>query len=263
MENKTPVASDAGTYKGVEQFAVGDLVYVADDASLSSFSQKQVRFSSGTGPGGHNVMVKVSYGAPGAEDSLVVTRNQVFLLADKTLKQAVALVPGIDRLLRHDGTTVTAVPIHSLQVVVSTLGVHHIATSQAPAQDPAGHLILAKGIVCGDYSLQVGFAAGNRAANIEAPPEFGTKEYFEKYTHLHHSGFHASTVAPNAVAVAPTGPAAISDHRPLGLRPAKIPDHAHYFVSEAQALDLFKYAPSAPASSGVGIALTNYLFTLY
>ena len=97
-------------------------------------------------------------------------------------------MPGIDELVRADGV---AVHIVSLQVGKFEKGVHHIATSNKPATSVDDHLILANGIVAGDYSLQLSLASGCgdiKDKHADAPI-FGTKEYGDKHSHLSHTPF--------------------------------------------------------------------------
>ena len=66
--------------------------------------------------------------------------------------QAPRLVPGQDHLVRPDGSTV---PVLDLVSGKFSKGVHMISTSNATTTDMAGHLIIANGVICGDYSLQL------------------------------------------------------------------------------------------------------------
>ncbi|MFM2379069.1 MAG: hypothetical protein RLZZ143_1647 [Cyanobacteriota bacterium] len=120
--NGTPIAVDNEHSKAIEEFSVGDLVYVADDISLTKWSQKPVQFSSGTGDlGAYNTMIKVTFEVNGNKDFLLVNRNQIFLMADKKLKRASKLVPGQDQLLAYDGTPAPAVGCVYHQIVGSLL----------------------------------------------------------------------------------------------------------------------------------------------
>jgi len=104
--NGTPVAYADEEYKAIEDFKVGEFVYVADGADLKNWSQKEVKFSAGSGgPGSHNLMLMVVFeNHDGEHDFLLCTRNQPFLMSDRRLKRANKLVPGVDQLLRQDNT---------------------------------------------------------------------------------------------------------------------------------------------------------------
>ena len=156
------VAYDASSYKPITDFQLGDPVYVASDTSLRSWSQQPVRFSAGTGVAGtSNTMLKVVFGTPEHNDHLIVNRDQVFLMAGRTLKTAATLEPGVDSLISREGAPHRVL---SLENDASTAGLHHIATSTSPATSVEGHLILAKNIVCGDWALQVSVATHTVAA---------------------------------------------------------------------------------------------------
>lgn len=254
----TPVAVDKDNYKAINQFRVGDMVYVADDISLEKWSQKVIKFSSGTGEVvSSNVLIMIRFNdKDGQEDYLLASRDQLFLMPDKKLKRTSRLVPGQDELLRYDGTTAV---ITSLETGTYKKGVHHIATSQEPAQSVDGHLILAKGIISGDYALQISRLETTEdhlmVDNHDGLPEFGTPSYIETYKHLEATSFKAQ-VPGNAVTKADT-----QTFEPLGVKgPAYIPEHAQYFVSKEQAWDIYKNAPRQSPASDAGRELAKHLF---
>ena len=156
------VASDASTSRPIAEYRVGDPVYVADDASLRTWSQRTVMFSAGIGDvGGADTMVKVIYGTPELNERLVVNRAQLFLTPDRQLQPAVTLVPGRDALVSRTGEPR---PVLALEDVESGRGLHHIATTTTPATSVDGHLILANNVVCVDWALQVSLATGGLAS---------------------------------------------------------------------------------------------------
>src|SRR5215213_8351466 len=61
--DSTPVAFDKDQYKALVEFEVGDMIYVADDIKLTSWSQRRVMFSSGAGDlAAPSLMLKVTFG---------------------------------------------------------------------------------------------------------------------------------------------------------------------------------------------------------
>lgn len=259
--NETLVAEDSMHYKAIEDFRIGDLVYAADDASLASWSQKIVRFSAGTGNfAAQSTLIKVNYGNEGKENYLLVNRPQLFLMPDKKLKAAAKLVPGRDQLVLYDGSTV---PVNSLEVGQYKKGLHHIATSSEPAKNMDGHLILAKGVVCGDYALQqaMTYTESVKALLVEgheALPEFGTKEYIQTHSHLVANTFRSALSEAEAVKL----PKEVFE--PHGLKGAvSTPEHVHYFISKAQAWDIEQKGHAAPPASAAGRDMIHYLFTIF
>lgn len=123
---------------------------------------------------------------------LLVTRSQPFLMKDGTLKQAEKLIPGRDILVRQDGSTL---PIISLELGLFEKGVHHIATSAEIATSLDGHLLLANGIVIGDYSTQISMASKEGAIkdNYKNDPALGTEAYNNTNIHLTTSPTSAHT----------------------------------------------------------------------
>jgi hypothetical protein len=114
---------------------------------------------------------------------LVVTPGQPFLMQDGTLKQADKIVPGKDVLMCEDGSTT---PVISVEAGLFKKGVHHIATSAEKATSLDGHLLLANGVVIGDYATQIGMTTKNNS--LEDPyrdqPALGTRAYNEANAHL-------------------------------------------------------------------------------
>ena len=190
-------------------------------------------------------------------DYLLVNGDQPFLMKDRTLKLAKYLRPGVDQLLTADGSTT---PIRSMEVGMFAKGIHHIATSRAPAKSMDGHLLLANGIVVGDYAIQRGISGG-QAAGIEdvhqEQPVFGTREYAKANAHLVTTPFAAYATAP--------GPEQAGGNFESG-HPDKssfIPPHALSFITRAQAEELLNTAPIYPASKNAAEPDVRYLFQLF
>jgi hypothetical protein len=147
------VAVDHTTYKPIHEFSVGDTVLVATKPDLSAWEQMPVAFSSGTGPGSDSPTIQIRYGDPSHPDMIIASSGQLFLVAAGKLKQASRLVAGRDQLVGADGA---ATPIIDLIGGIAADTLHRIATSTGPATSLAGHLMVANGVVCGDYALQLG-----------------------------------------------------------------------------------------------------------
>lgn len=263
--NNTPVAFAENEYKSIVEFQIGDPIYVADDVSLKSWSQRTVKFSAGAGnQGAHNVMLKVTFGSPPDTDYLLVNRNQLFLTPDGLI-HAAALVPGEHLLLTANGNTK---PVISLEVGVFTKGMHHIATSVGPATSADGHLILAKGVVCGDWALQIAAGTSSVAGlpviqNMAKLPEFGTQAYKNAYPSLDYTDFRANIANLSKAAIYAAQPA-IEEFEPYdSIHSAYVPENAFAFLNPDQAWDIARYAPAYSPASQAGKEVINYQFKLF
>jgi hypothetical protein len=289
FSNETPIAYDKGVYKAIVEYQVGDLVYVADDVTLTSWSQKPVLFSAGAGGGAaaENVMLMVTFGDAPNTDYLLVNRTQPFLTT-VGLVPAAALVPGTHELRTADGGTKM---VQSLEVGMFKKGMHHIATSTQPATSPDGHLIVAKGVVCGDWALQMAARATAPTDAASAPPseaatasssasfahttqlafvedahllpEFGTREYAEAHPHLQHEPFRASHPQLDLSAVAAARPP-LEHFEAFDVDDtAFVPADAWSFFTADQAWDIAANAPSFSPASGAGRPVVEYQFKLF
>jgi len=186
---------------------------------------------------------------------VIVTGSQPFLTDAGIMKKAEKLVPGLDKLVKSDGSFT---PIISLEVGMYKKGVHHIATSDAPATSVGGHLLVANGIVVGDYSIQISMtSAGSGIADTHKDePAFGTKEYTSKHGHLIATPFSAKISVEHI-------------HETKHFEPnhedfiAKIPDHAFSFLTDREARKLEQNAPIYPASHNLAGPDVAYLFRLF
>ncbi|MBB6503012.1 hypothetical protein [Pedobacter cryoconitis] len=186
---------------------------------------------------------------------LLVTGIQPFLMKDKTLKQAQKLVPGKDVLMLADGSTT---PIISLELGMFHKGVHHIATSNHPATSLDGHLLLANGIVVGDYATQLsmGSAKSSLKDTHADLPVFGSKEYSAKYNNLDSTSFSAYAKTPVA------HEAELFEVFHIA-KSALIPEDAFSFITKDQSEELMLNAPIYPASNNVAEPDVRYLFKLF
>jgi hypothetical protein len=259
--------------KAIREFVRGDPVYVADDVDLKHWSTRTVAFSSGTGEGGLNTLLKIEFAAPGGDGALYCNHQQLFLMPDGKLKRASRLVPEQDSLVTPDGTPAKVISITPGRY---KKGVHHIATTDGPATTVGGHLIVADGVVSGDYALQItNLDQVKPEVMVEGHadlPEVGTRAYAEAYGHLLVGDFAA--VHAGGAEGAAQRRAAVGDDEdegedhsvfePFGARPpVRIPEHAQAFVTDEQARDILKNAPAYPPTSSVGLNTVNYLFKVF
>jgi hypothetical protein len=185
---------------------------------------------------------------------LIVTSDQPFLMKDGTLKQAGKLVPGTDKLLKKDGSSV---PIVSMEVGMFEKGVHHISTHPGPAKSLKDNLMLANGIVVGDYSLQIALTANSSDVpdHYKDEPKFGTTKYVEKHTHLSIDHFSAKSLS--------SVDNVIPSFTPFSLKNSTaMPEKAMPFFNVSQAEYLKKNAPMYSPGENIGLGDLNYLFKL-
>ncbi|HLG65643.1 MAG TPA: hypothetical protein VKY19_27225 [Ktedonosporobacter sp.] len=257
----TPVAVSADTFKAIQDFQIGDLVYVADlKDSQFSWRQAPVEFSSGTGALSQaSTFVQVAYRLPDeAIGTLLATPSQIFMVAGNKLKRADTLVPGDLLTLAATGE---GAPVVDLQLGSYEKGIHHIATTVTPAVSVNGHLLNVQGVICGDFALQLALEdASVRAklavANPDQLPVIGTKEYIEQYKDLATGTYFARAGDP-AISSETEG------FHPYQEQAFVIPDAAQSFLTEAQATDIARRAPRQPPYSGAGQDIVKYLFKLY
>ena len=123
----------------------GDLVLAADLAM--QWQQYVVKFAATAS--GATMMASVAFGN---NRQIIVTFDQLFVMADRTLKRADRLEPG-DSLAGGGGQ---AVGVQRIMAGMFGGDVCDIATSaDPPSHDLAGHLLDANGVIAADYDLQV------------------------------------------------------------------------------------------------------------
>lgn len=139
------------------------------------WSESVVKFSMGTGKGAQPFMVYIGFEDLGVKD-LICTQEQPFLLSNGKFTTASKLKPGME-LVNKDGA-----PIEIQFVSLGTYsgGVHHIATENPWTGNPDGHLILAGGVVAGDFEMQVKFGELQASLNNDVDNShavIGTEAY--------------------------------------------------------------------------------------
>jgi hypothetical protein len=257
--NETLIAFSADEAKPVNEFVPGDPLWVALDLNLTSWASVPVQFSSGTGPESQNTMIRVSFGDSSAPEEIFVTREQLLMVEGNRLKRASRLVPGRDQLVRAVGGLA---PVLDLAAGLYQRGVHQVATSETPTTDPSGHLLVANGLVGGDFSLQVtdldAAAPGLLVDGHSDLPEFGTKEYGERYSHLLADSNRAH---PTDQVLREATPGVFELFSLT--EPPVIPSAARSLFTRQQAEDIRKNTVQDPSYSGTGTAIVNYLFKFF
>ncbi|HOY04719.1 MAG TPA: hypothetical protein PLO67_04910 [Saprospiraceae bacterium] len=147
-----------------------------------TWSESTVKFSMGTGEGPQPFMVYIGFEKEGTKD-LICTQEQPFLLSNGKYTTAGKLTPGM-QLVDKEGEPVD---IQFVSLGYYDGAVHHIATAAPWTGSPAGHLILAGGVVAGDFEMQIKF--GELPDHLKddvdnTQPVIGTQAYDEAVSKL-------------------------------------------------------------------------------
>lgn len=165
-----------------DQLKKDDTIYAPADTSLRAWRAVPLAFASLTNTSAGNPQAGIAYkNSKGKTASLIVAAKQLLMLPDRKFKEARKLVPGIDQLVNSEGK---AVDIEQVHTGIFTPTMAYLASSAAPANDPAGHLLSLNGIIGGDYALSMGIGSEHLAAGHEQLPIAGTNDYKERYPHL-------------------------------------------------------------------------------
>ena len=165
LGSDTPIATPEG-FKIIGDLAVGDQVSAGSLRNgAMAYAAADVVFSTGTGVEREPSMVYLALEELG---SLIATRDQVFMLADGTLTTAAHLVPG-HNLMGEGGGPVL---IERVSDGSFNGAVHHIvATNTAFDGTSDGHLVLAQGVIVGDYLMEIHPPSATAALETVANPE--------------------------------------------------------------------------------------------
>jgi hypothetical protein len=261
----TLVAVPGDKTKEIYTIAKGDEVLVANLTSSArgvtlAWSSGVVTFSTGTGPGGlQPLMVYLVYNSPDGPKDVVCSPSQPFLLPDGTLTLSQKLQPG-DQLVDKDGNPVTLALV-SIGSYVG--GVHHIAVGADFTGSPDGHLILAGGLVAGDYDLQSNFPSvpsALKSARFEARPSIGTAEY-ETLLKGKATPQEAHVVFAMTKPTADGPGSLIRGGKFKAYRSAlaspSVPDGAQSLFTPAQAADILANGAQIPVSNPLGYTIFN------
>jgi hypothetical protein len=262
------VAVPEGT-RPMGDIAIGDQVLVATRRGASwEWSAREVQFSAGSPPnatGIGNVMFYIEYGGNmpgGRRKSLIASPNQLFLMADSgMLKRADQLVPGADRLTGAEGQALPVARVHSGTYLGA---VHYIATEVPGYEAFSGsldqHLIIANGVISGDFTLQRYQETEKMQRHLAPPaesPVVGTAAYRARYTLAHHSAFGAAVDAD-------AGPVVHPEFVPDAESATVIPPHAATLFTPRQETQLL--APDVarrPMSDPTNRWMATYYSRLY
>ncbi|KLL01524.1 hypothetical protein XJ18_00595 [Bacillus pumilus] len=237
----TPVCISEAEVKAIQDIKKGDYIYVA--GLDLKWHQKKVVFSQGTK--GNSKQPLTIYIVYGDNRHLVVTPDSLFLVENKKLKRADKLTPE-DYLINQNGEKVK---INGVAIGDFYGGFHHISTNiEEPSSDLQGHLIVANGIVCGDYALQI-YYQSREAYDTEIfvgtnEPTVGTQEYKSKYgtvENIKNKEF-------------------IPSHEHQIEKP---PSNAMTFISEEESKRYMRYGSFRNFTDPNSRAWTEYLFTQF
>jgi Hint domain len=182
----TPVEVPDGT-RAIELIARGDEVLTGWRGADGELDWRPlgVTFSDGAASQVSHATVYLHYGPAEQPRDLICSSDQVLMLADGGLVTASMLRQG-DMLTGGDGK-----PVEVLAIGMGEYsgGVHHIGTGAARTSDNGtplvdGHLIVAGGLVAGDFFLQSYWDSipnQHKADDVDQRHELGTPEYEERH----------------------------------------------------------------------------------
>ena len=268
----TPVASPDGM-KAIEMFNTGDMIFVATmSASLNpTWGTKAVAFSSGSDAGSKGTVLYIRFGDNSGDDDasvkepghLIVTKDQLLLLADGKLKKADRLVPHQDQLVSaKDGKPIN---INSISIGEWRGGLHHIATSMDYTGSTGEHLLNSNGVITGDYCLQVHsneLIKQGLMHNPESSHVIGSTEYQNAYPYLDVTP--VSVVNRDMASASNISNNTMREFTALSATPSNvIPDNAATLFTDAQAQDIKDSAKFSAMSDDSGFSMVEYLIKIF
>ncbi|NOU77447.1 hypothetical protein GC101_00985 [Paenibacillus sp. LMG 31459] len=241
----TPILVSKDQSKAVQEIKVGDYVYVAGLDLV--WKQKKVGYSGGSQSSKNTRQPGIIFISYGQEQYLVVTPDSLFLMPDQTLKRADKLTIQ-DHLLNEKGQKVA---IHGVDSGVYRGGFHHIATdTQEPNENLDGHLVIANGIVCADYTLQIKYHGDEHKKEFAEMPTVGSKAYNDKYGVVKDQAIRNKNID---IDFTPSSEIAIP----------KRPADALAFISEEDAQAHLEYGQFRDHLDPVSRSWIDYLFTQF
>lgn len=252
--------------RAVETIATGDEILggwrAGDGDTAIEWRPVSVTFSDGAASQVSHATVYLTFGSdeePTGE--LICTGDQPVMLADGSLAIAKLLRQG-EELMGQDGNPVR---LRSVAIGEYSGGIHHVGTgARATSEDGTaivdGHLVVAAGIVVGDYFLQIYFPAVGRmhkAADLDDREELGTPEYEQR-----HAGVKASAAV--LFGAAPQGGErrfpTQAGHFRFYTGTSDVPaEHADFFTPE-QARDVLENGEQMSFSNPMPKALVESIF---
>ncbi|MCC0707630.1 hypothetical protein [Clostridioides sp. ES-S-0190-01] len=230
----------------------------------------KVQFSTGTESGEQPSMVYIVYRSLDEESSdelekkikngkseLIVTADHVFLLANGKFTVAGKLKPG-DMLIDKDGNEV---PVLTASLGHYTGGVHHITTDINFEGSADKHLVIAGGVVCGDYTLQLHFEDledNLKVENYNELPIIGSEEHMKACKHLVKERgvllFHKEDNTEVAIN---------KKFSPYKFGYKGTITSAHTLFTREQANDIFQNGTQFPIHMTLGLNAIQYLIKLF
>ncbi|BAM92467.1 hedgehog/intein hint domain-containing protein [Bradyrhizobium oligotrophicum S58] len=166
----------------IQEIKIGNEVRAAKLVNgKPQWDNKAVTFSSGMAGGDSPAMVYIHYGDNPTD--LICNSDQVFVLSTGEMVRAGKLTID-DKLMGEDGA---AVPIHMVALGNYKGGIHHISTGNEWKGSADGHLLLAAGVVAGDFTLQMHFdslGANLKVKNASLRHEIGSADYAKQHSKL-------------------------------------------------------------------------------
>ncbi|WDZ63365.1 M48 family metalloprotease [Paenibacillus polymyxa] len=176
----TPIFISKGKSKAVQDIKKGEFIYAAGLDLV--WEKKKVAYSNGSKGSKTTKQPQTIFISFGENQHLVVLPDTLFLVPGKKMKRADKLNIYDDYLINENGEKIT---INGIGIGDFRGGFHHIATDiQEPTTNLDGHLIIANGVVCGDYTLQIKYHSDEYKKEFDTMLTVGTKEYTEKYGEL-------------------------------------------------------------------------------
>jgi LPS O-antigen subunit length determinant protein (WzzB/FepE family) len=147
------ISMDKTKAKAIDFCKNAEIIHAPTDTTLKKWVKTKINFVSQIGAAGSNSQILIEFSTGKKQTKkLVVGNKQLLLMSDEKLKEAKRIASG-DKLMQSDGTA--ALVISATAGKFSKLTTY-LATSVAPASEPAGHLLVLNGIVAGDYALSLG-----------------------------------------------------------------------------------------------------------
>jgi len=127
-------------------------VYDMDEGNPIYDGKTKIAFINGTAEGSHTVL-NVRFTIADNPLQLICTPDQLFLMADGSLKRGRHIVPMEDEVFAMSGQKI---PIESIRIGLYKGILHDLSANTGPSHEINGNLIGLNGLVCGDYSLELG-----------------------------------------------------------------------------------------------------------
>ena len=256
LANDTFIATHEGD-KPIYTIYVGEKVLVASVGLTSgktqiNWSTATVNFSSENCPSGHQPLMVYIFLRGKNTYELICNMDQPFLLANGKYTTAEKLQPG-KQLVDKDGNPVR---IEMISIGSYSGGIHHISTDIPWERNPDGHLLLAGGVVAGDYTLQLHFDQlpdSMKEDNYAAKPSLGTPEYEAAYTSvIKRSDPFFEFVGANSESKDIGQRQMVSGlFKTYCMKTSNVPSEAQALFTPDQAADIHKYSSQVPLSNPI------------